>query len=193
MEPRHYGRGPHGLRMMLPILDAFLQIALRRRGPEDLPDSRFLLLFAGALYVITQALLATPGSASPLALARSVVLDLLLLCGGLWGLLRLTDHKPRFRQTLTAMFGTGALLSVFMLPINYWFTLASGLGLAVDPAKPPIVIGIGALAILVWWLVVNGHIFSRALSVSFAIGLAIAAGYYVLSSLVLGQLWQPPP
>lgn len=177
---------------MLPILDVFLQIALRRRGPEDLPDSRVLLLMAGLVYVVTQGFLSLPMYGSPLALARSLILDLLLLCGGLWGLLRFTGHKPRFRQTLTAMFGTSALLSVCMLPINYWFSLSSWLGFSVDPTKPPLVIAIGALAILVWWLVVNGHIFSRALSAPFAVGLAIAIGYYLLSNLVLGQIWQPP-
>ena len=31
---------------MLAIIDFFLQITLRRRGPEDLPDSRFLLLLS---------------------------------------------------------------------------------------------------------------------------------------------------
>jgi hypothetical protein len=178
--------------MILPILDVFLQIALRRRGPEDLPDSRVLLLMAGLVYVVTQGLLVLPVYHSPVALGRSLILDLLLLCGCLWGLLRFTGHKPRFRQTLTAMFGTSSLLSVCMLPINYWFQLSSWLGLSVDPTKPPLVIAIGALAILVWWLVVSGHIFSRALSAPFAVGLAIAIGYYLLSNLVLGQIWQPP-
>jgi hypothetical protein len=176
---------------MLPILDVFLQIALRRRGPEDLPDSRFLLLMAGLAYVVTQAFLAVPVYHSALEIGGSLLLDLLLLYGCLWGLLRFTGNKPRFRQTLTAIFGTSSLLSVCMLPINYWFPLSSWLGLSVDPTKPPLVIAIGALAILVWWLVVNGHIFSRALSAPMAVGLAIAVGYYLLSNLVLGQIWQP--
>ena len=63
--------------MMLPILDAFLQIALRRRGPEDLPDSRILLLAAGEAYVLTQALIEAPEYASPLELARNHVQVLL--------------------------------------------------------------------------------------------------------------------
>lgn len=186
MDSRHYGPGPHGLRMMLPILDAFLQIALRRRGPEDLPDSGFLLVVAGAAYVLTQGLLAAPVYGTPLALARSLVLDLLLLCGCLWGLLRLSGHGRRFRQSLTAVLGTGALLSVCMLPFNYW------LDAAVEPGKPALAPTIGLLAVVSWSLVVNGHIFSRALSRPFAAGLALSVAYFFLNYLVFAQFGPPP-
>lgn len=186
MESRHYGPGPHGLRMMLPILDAFLQIALRRRGPEDLPDSRFLLLLAGVVYVATQAALAAPVYGSPLALARSLVLDLVLVCGCVWGLLRLTGHATRYRQTLTAVFGTGALLSMCMLPFNYWVDLTAPAG---EPALGPT---IGLLAVVSWSLVVNGHIFSRALSRPFIAGLAISIAYFFLNYLVFAELGPPP-
>lgn len=172
--------------MMLPILDVFLQIALRRRGPEDLPDSRVLLLMAALVYVVTQGFLALPVYHSPLALGRSLVLDLLLLCGCLWGLLRFTGHAPRYRQTLTAMFGTGALLGVCMLPFNYW------LGMAAAPDKPELGPTIGLLAVVSWSLAVNGHIFSRALSAPFAAGLAIAIVYFFLNYLVFAQFGPPP-
>jgi len=172
--------------MMLPILAAFLQITLRRRGPEDLPDSRFLLLIAGLVYVITQCVLALSVYRSPLALARSLGLDLLLLCGCLWGLLRLAGHATRYRQTLTAMFGTGALLTLVMLPFNYWLELAA------DPAKPPLGATIGLLAVVSWSLVVNGHIFSRALSAPFAAGLAISVTYFFLNYLVFAQFGPAP-
>lgn len=186
MQSRHYGPGPHGHRMMLPILDAFLQIALRRRGPEDLPDSRFLLLLAGLAYVLAQAALAAPVYGSPPALARSLILDLLLLCGCLWGLLRLAGHVSRYRQSLTAVFGTGALLSVCMLPFNYW------LDLTIEPGKPALAPTIGLLAVVSWSLVVNGHIFSRALSRPFAAGLAISIAYFFLNYLVFAQFGPSP-
>lgn len=172
--------------MMLPILDAFLQIALRRRGPEDLPDSRFLLLMAGLIYVISQALLAASVYGSPLALGRSLLLDVILLCGCVWGLLRLTGHASRYGQTLTAMFGTGALLSICMLPFNYWLDIAA------EPGKPALLPTIGLLAVVSWSLVVNGHIFSRALSRPFAAGLMISVAYFFLNYLVFARLGPPP-
>lgn len=171
---------------MLRILDVFLQIALRRRGPEDLPDSWFLLLLAGLVYVIAQGLLALPVYHASVALARSLVLDLLLLCGCLWGLLRLTGHALRYRQTLTAMFGTGALLGACMIPFNHWLDLAA------DPGKPAIGPTLGLLAVVSWSLAVNGHIFSRALSAPFAAGLAISVAYFFLNYLVFAQFGPPP-
>jgi hypothetical protein len=171
---------------MLAILDAFLQISLRRRGPEDLPSSGFLLLAAGLLYVTAQALLGLSVYDSLLPLARSLVLDLLLLCGCVWGLLRLTGHVKRYRQTLTAMFGTGALLGACMLPFNYWLDVAA------TPDKPALGPTIGLLAVVSWSLVVNGHIFSRALSLPFATALAIAIGYFFLNYLVFVELGPAP-
>jgi hypothetical protein len=183
---RHYRPGPHGLRMMLPIFDVFLQIALRRRGPEDLPDSQFLLLIAGLAYLATQAVLALPVYGTPLVIARSLALDVLLVCGLLWGLLRLAGHALRFRQTLTAIFGTGALLGACMLPFNYWLDLVAG------PGKSAVGPRIALLAIISWWVVVNGHIFSRALSAPFAAGLAISVGYFFLNYLVFAQFGPAP-
>jgi hypothetical protein len=170
--------------MMLRIFDAFLQIALRRRGPEDLPDSRFLLVIAGLAYVMVQGLVASAAYDSPLTLARSLVLDLVLLCGLLWGLLRLTGHPGRFRQTLTAMLGTGALLGLAVLPFNLLIDAGGG--------KPAFWPTIGLLGVVSWSLVVNGHIFSRALSRPFPAGLAIAVSYFFLNYLVFAQLGPPP-
>ena len=172
--------------MMLPILDVFLQIVLRRRGPDDLPDSSVLLLLAAAVYVLGQSLLAMPVYQTAGALISSLMLDLLLLCGCVWGLLRLTGHIPRLRQTLTAMFGTGALLGLLMLPFSYWLDVAGAPDkLAVGPT-------IGVLAVVSWSIVVNAHIFSRALSTPFAAGLAVAIGYFFLNYLVFAQFGPAP-
>lgn len=171
---------------MLRILDVFLQIALRRLGPEDVPDSRFLLLLTGLVYVLAQGLLALPVYHASLMLARSLALDLLLLCGCLWGLLRLTDHAVRYQQTLTAMFGTGALLGVCMLPFNYWLDMAA------EPGKANMGPTIGLLAVISWSLAVNGHIFSRAMSLPFAAGLVISLAYFFLNYVVFAQFGPPP-
>ena len=171
---------------MLSILDVFLQIVLRRRGPDDLPDSRFLLLLSAIVYVLGQGVLAMSEYQTPGALVSSLILDLGLLCGWVWSLLRLTGHGPRLRQTLTAMFGTGALLGLLMLPFTYWLDAGNEPGkLAVGPT-------IGVLAVISWSVVVNAHIFSRALSTPFAAGLAAAIAYFFLSYLVFAEFGPPP-
>ena len=72
---------------MLAIIDFFLQITLRRRGPEDLPASRFLLLSSALCYAIVQLFLALPIYSLSVMLFRSVLIDIGLLCLCVWGLL----------------------------------------------------------------------------------------------------------
>lgn len=171
---------------MLPILDAFLQIALRRRGPEDLPDSAFLLGLTGACYLLAQLLLAAPVYGATQALVHSVALDLALLCGCVWGLMRLTGHGSRFGRTLTALLGTGTLLSLLMLPFNLWLDGLSG------SERPAVLPTVGILAIVSWSLVVNGHILARALSAPFTLGLVLSVAYFFLNYLVFSQFGPPP-
>lgn len=171
---------------MLALIDAFMKIALRRLGPEHLPDSGFLLLLVTAAYVLMQTVLAVPVYGVGPALVRSVGLDVLLLCGVVWGLLKLTGHPRRFRQTLTALFGTGALLAVFILPFNYWLQAAG------SPGQPPLAPTLGILAVISWSLVVNGHILARALSAPFVIGMMASVTWFLLTYLVFWQLGPAP-
>lgn len=171
---------------MLPILDVFLQIALRRRGPEDLPDSGFLLVLTAACYVVALTLLAWPIYGASGALARSVGLDLLLLYGCVWGLLRFTGHAARLGRTLTAVFGTGALLSLLMVPFNFWLGSLSG------TERPAVLPVLANLAIVSWSLVVNAHILARALSSPFTLGLVLSVAYFFLNYLVFSQVGPAP-
>jgi hypothetical protein len=92
----------------------------------------------------------------------------------------------RSGQTLTAFFGTGALLGVLMLPFNFWLDAQSA------PGQPAMLPTAGLLAIVSWSLVVNGHIFSRALSIPFVAGIMLSLGYFFLNYLVFWQLGPPP-
>ena len=169
---------------MLALIRTFLLIALRRLGPEDLPDSSLLFGLAATAYAAAQVIVALPLYGAGSALLRAVVLDVLLLYACVWGLLRFTGKPLRFRQTLTALFGTGALLTLLLVPLNSWFTVAS------TPDQPAVLPTAGILLILIWSLVVNGHIVARALSTSFGIGLVFSVIYFFINYLVI---WQTGP
>ena len=181
MARAHYGpwRAGYG-HIMLALTQAFLLIALRRLGPEHLPSSTFLLAVCAVAYVGMQMLLSAPffGGLGP-GLLRSVAVDFALLTSAVGALLRLTGRWDRFRQTLTALLGTGALLSVFIWP----FTL---LGADEGPAAP--VATVGVIGVLLWSVAVNGHILSRALDAPFVMGLVLAVGYFLLNYVVIMQL-----
>lgn len=166
---------------MLALLEAFFQITTRRRGPEDLPDSQFLLNAAIAAYMLAQVpVAAVLYGWSGTALA-AIVVDTVLLALCFWLLLNFTRHLGRYRRTLTALAGTGALLALPQAPLVFFSKLASAAGQA--PVGPTM----GLLALLFWSIVVQAHIASRALSSNFGVGLAVALGYFLLSYQVSGQ------
>ena len=166
---------------MLALLEAFFHILTRRRGPEDLPDSRFLAGIALAAYLLAQAPVAVVLYGWPNAAFLVVVIDAELLAFFFWLMLSLTRHLGRFRRTLTALLGTGAMLSLPQAPLVFFSKLATAAGHA------PIGATVGLLMLLFWSIMVHAHITSRALSSNFGVGLAVALVYFLLSYQVSGQ------
>jgi len=167
---------------MLAYVQALINIALRRSGPEDLPDSAFLLGLTLAIYLVTQVPLALIAYGPSDILVRTVTISLLLLFAGLWVLLRLTGHRVRYRQTVTAMLGTSALLSILSIPFSLW--RQSMLNTESGVAMPSTML----FAIMLWSIAIDGHILSRALSRPYGIGLLIAIGYFFLHTSILYEL-----
>jgi hypothetical protein len=170
---------------MLAYLKALLNIILRRLGPEDLPDSGFLLGFSMGAYLFLQVILALILFGPSVILVKTLALDIALLLFCLWALLRLSGYQTRFRQTLTALLGTSAVLSFVSAPFSLFrqYTINQEL----DAALPSTIV----FAIMLWSLVVDGHILSRAVSKPFSVGLIASVIYFFLHALVLSQLLRP--
>lgn len=167
---------------MLVYVQTLFNIALRRLGPEDLPDSSFLLGLTLAAYVLLQVPLAWVAYGPANVIVTTIGISALLLIGFLWALLRLTGFRARFRQTLTALLGTSALLSFLSIPFSLW--REATLDMQSTSALPSIFI----FGLMLWSLAIDGHILSRALSRPFAIGLLIAIAYFFLHTTVLFEL-----
>jgi len=167
---------------MLAFIQAFINIALRRSGPEDLPDSRFLLGLTLAVYLVTQVSLASIAYGVNGALLSTLMISLVLLFGGMWVLLSLTGYRKRYTRTVTAMLGTSALLSLLSMPFGLWRQFALDIGLG--KALPNTII----FAIMVWSIAVDGHILARALSRPYTIGLLVAIAYFYLHTTILFEL-----
>ena len=167
---------------MIAYVKALLNIILRKLGPEDLPDSAFLLGFSLAVYLSLQVFLALILFGPSTILAKTLALDIALVTFCLWALLRLTGFQTRFRQTLTALLGTSAVLSFISAPFSLWRQYS--ITAEADAALPSTIV----FAILLWSLVIDGHILSRALSKPFGVGLIASVVYFFLHALVLSQL-----
>ena len=167
---------------MLVYVRTLLDIALRKLGPEDLPDSRFLLGLTLVAYLALQVPLAWLAYGPTDAIWTTIGLSILLMVAFLWVLLRLTGHPSRFRQTLTALLGTGALLSCVAIPFGLW--RASTPDVQAASALPSLFM----FALMLWSLAIDGHILSRALSRPFAIGLMVSVAYFFVHSTILYEL-----
>ena len=160
---------------MLALLEAFFQIVMRRRGPEDLPDSQLLLALAIAAYLGAQALVAVALYGWTRDALQAVTIEFALLATCYWVLLQLTRKPARYRQTLTALTGAGAILTLPQVPL----VMLADLGSSMEDA--PVGPRLGLLLVFVWSIAVQAHITSRALSTNFWIGLAVAVGYVLLT------------
>jgi hypothetical protein len=171
---------------MLSLVQAFLQITLRQLGPEDLPDSRFLLTLTLLSYVLAQVPVAVLLYGWSAPAIRVIAIDALLLAGFFWGLLRLTGRSNRYTRSLTALLGTGAILTLIQWPLAWWWK-TTGAG-----NEAPIGATLGLLAMVIWSLVVQAHIVSRALSSPFGAGLMVALAYFLINYQLSGQVAPVP-
>jgi hypothetical protein len=169
---------------MLAYIRALIKILFRRLGPEDLPDSAFLLGFTFAVYLFLQVTLAWILFGPSLILAKTVAIDMSMLVFCLWAVLRLVGYLSRFRQTLTALLGTSALLSIISAPFSVWRQLT--IDTASAAAFPSTVI----FGIMLWALAIDGHILARAFSKPYSVGLIAAVIYFFFHAVVLAQLLQ---
>ena len=163
---------------VLTIFRAYFSICTFRRGPQDLPTAAVFLVLSLTLYGLASAALVLPARAAATAmLAGAAETGLLLLIT--WGLLRLRGVPARFRQTGTALTGSGFLFSMAALPLFY---LRSAYG---SDAAMILVVGLLVLALVVWNVAVMAHILRHALSASFAMGVLLAMGYIWVITTVM--------
>jgi hypothetical protein len=171
---------------MLAYVQALINIALRKLGPEDLPDSNLLLGVSFAAYLLLQ--LPLPGldfgrEGAPGLLFKATAVIAGILIGSLWLLLQLTGFRSRYRQTLTALVGTSALLNFISFPIRLW---DAGIRDTESQTGLP---GMILFVIVLWSLSIDGHILSRALSRPYIVGLLIAIAVFLVQLTTLLEMY----
>ena len=158
-------------------LKILIDICLLRAAPQDLPISRAGMLVALIVYAAVGVL----GVLDVLTLENAVVataVDTLLLAAATHLVLQWRRLENRVSQTLTALAGCGALLSLLA-----W----GAAGLAREAFQPEWVWA----AFLVWYTLVFGHILRHALSITLAAGVAASLLYLIFSIGVTGLFMNP--
>lgn len=175
----------------------FAEMALHRRGPDELPASRFLfgLILAGYLTVgFVSLLVRAPaerllelnilGSTVQLGFFGLVILDTLVYLLFFWLVLKAFDRSQRFLQTATALLGTETLLSIVGIPVLAWIDAVRS-----SDGEPTVGTFIYLLLFL-WSIDIAGFILSKALQNAYFVGVLIVIGY-VMISFTLGEYFFP--
>ncbi|MBB6095709.1 hypothetical protein HNQ60_004600 [Povalibacter uvarum] len=164
---------------MLKLLQTFLDIALWRKGPQDLPASQFLVALALAMYVAASFIQVQLLGLQLRTVIVVVVVDAIMMILWPWAVLSFFRRSERFMQTLTAMLGVGVLLALADIGVRVLQIMMAG------PEQKPYIawlfIRFVALALI------QGRIFMHALGQGLLTGMALTVAI-AYSGLAVAQL-----
>lgn len=103
--------------VILRFLQSFLDIALWRKGPQDLPASTALAALALFAYMVAGFVRMRLFALDQSTALLFICIDALMLGGWLWLVLAFFGRRQRFVQTLTATVGVGLL--VLLLDVTF--------------------------------------------------------------------------
>ncbi len=159
------------MRALDKLIHLFLEVLLLRKGPQDLPTAPFLLYLTLGLHALSGVALAFAYQPPFAALALGIT-DTALLALLTGSLLYLQRRQARLVQTLTALAGTGFVLALAALAPTWWLAHAHEAG---SEAGLP---AFALLGLVLWSLVVTGHVLRHALSAPLIVGVLIAIVFY---------------
>jgi hypothetical protein len=103
--------------VILRFLQSFLDIALWRKGPQDLPASAASATLALIAYMVAGFVRMRMFALDQTTALLFICIDALMLGGWLWLVLAFFGRRQRFVQTITATLGVGLL--VLLLDLTF--------------------------------------------------------------------------
>ena len=163
---------------VLALIRTLYEILLLKKGPEDLPNSVLLLVVTTALWFsglfVASALIQdfTMTNAGIATLSWSIS----LFCYGL--VVNINGYGERLTRGMTAVIGCGALISILQI-----FDLV-----LLPPFLGQRVAEIGAMLLLFWSVLVEGHIIARVIERHWYLGIAVASAVFIVQFLFLSAM-----
>jgi hypothetical protein len=164
------------------FLKVFLDIVLWRRGPQDLPNSGLLVALTLVAYELVNLVQIALMEVSIAELLLYLVVDPLMLMGGLWLVMMLFGRRDRWAQTVSAVLGCTALLA---LVVSVPMVLLVGPRMA---GNPPAALQLLALGLVIAFILVVGRIIQLATDSNLLTGSAIATTYVVMFHALAGAI-----
>ena len=169
---------------MLKLAKAFLDIALWRRSPAQLPASLFLLALVACASALLEVASAFLPPVSIDRLSTRIVLSVCLPLGFAWLILALTRRRQRFLQTGAALLGVGVVAEILLYPVGSLIHIIGSDRAAAIP------LGVLMLVGLIWYLLACANIWRAALDSGLSLGVVVSVGYLLLS-IAFEQLLLP--
>jgi hypothetical protein len=164
------------------FLKVFLDIVLWRRGPQDLPSSKLLVVVTLVANELISALHLVVLHASPVAYFVYLVIDPVLLMGWIWIVLRLYNRSERYTQTISAILGTAALLALLLSVPLLIFA-------GIDHVETRSALEQSlALGLIIAFVLVAGRIVKIATDSNLFAGIAVALTYVIALNAVAAWL-----
>lgn len=154
---------------------AFFDICRLQKRPQDIPASKNLLTLCLLIYTLFSIGLVML-SDEPLdrAIAASL-LEIGLIMAFTQALLQIRGKTERWVQTITALSGTGVVLSLFALPVYILLSLNGGNETNNNPIYAFGLLILAGLAL--WNIFIMAHVLRHALEVNMMSGIILAIIY----------------
>jgi len=164
---------------------AFAEVVLRRRGPESLPDSTFLLI---CLLVIDVAVLLLAAMTLDAGVSERdfvlIAVSMALFLAFTYAVLTFFKLERRYRQTVSAILGAEIWVTLVTIALAL---LALGFGL--DVSGQPF--NWLRLALSAWLAFVSASVLARSLSQPLIVGFMFEI-LYILTWLSISNVLVPP-
>jgi len=166
---------------MRALLALFRDIVLCRRGPEELPASRGLLLAVLALYVAGNFVQARLSGWTLRGVAPLVIVEIVMLLAWVWALLAFYGRRARYPQTMSAVLGIALFLTLLDITL-----------LVVDhgPGVPEAVSDSWSVIRLFVMVLLIGRVLMLAIEGGLLTGFAFTM-MMILSIIYVGQMFRP--
>ncbi|NEV61700.1 hypothetical protein [Thiorhodococcus minor] len=168
---------------MQALIRFFVELCALRRPPQDLPASDVLLAITLVADIIVGVLVGITAGLSALTSLLQGIAEILIMLTALFVALRQLRMRPRFTQSATALLGSGALLGLIaILPLSMSPTGSQQTDLA----------ALGAfllLALVIWGIVVTGHILRHTFGITLGQGSAIAVAFEIVTVTIVTSMF----
>lgn len=161
----------------------FVELCTLRRAPQDLPASGILLGIALAADLFAGMLVGVTADIHWWTSLLQGFVEIAAMLIALYAALNLMNMTARFLQSATALLGSGALLGLLaLLPLSVNSSGTQATNLATLGA-------LLLLALVIWGIVVTGHILRHTFGITLGQGAAIAFTFEIATILLVTGLF----